>query len=95
MRPQAAINAQLVSRCDILLGLFWTKIGTSTGIAESGTVEEIDQCVASGKPTLLYFSHRKVEILMLIYNHSASKSKCLQEMAVDLIRNTYIADSVK
>ena len=61
VRPQAAINDQLVSRCDILVGLFWTKIGTNTGVAESGAVEEIDQCVAVGKPALLYFSNRPID----------------------------------
>src|ERR1700757_774845 len=42
VRPQDAINRQLVKDCDMLIGLFWTKIGTSTGVAESGTVEEVD-----------------------------------------------------
>ncbi len=61
VRPQEAINQQLVAHCDILVGMFWTKIGTSTGVAESGTVEEIDQCVEAGKPTLLYFSSRPID----------------------------------
>ncbi|MDN3278705.1 hypothetical protein QWJ07_30895 [Frankia sp. RB7] len=61
VRPQAAINEQLVSSADILIGMFWTKLGTSTGVAESGTVEEIDQFVAQGKPALLYFSHRPID----------------------------------
>jgi hypothetical protein len=61
LRPQEAINRQLVQGCDILIGMFWTKIGTSTGVAESGTVEEIDQFVAMGKPTLLYFSSRPID----------------------------------
>lgn len=30
VRPQEAINSQLVRGCDILVGMFWTKIGTST-----------------------------------------------------------------
>lgn len=58
VRPQGAINAQIVQPCDILIGLFWTKLGTSTGVAESGTVEEIDQFVEQQKPALLYFSDR-------------------------------------
>jgi hypothetical protein len=41
--------------------MFWTKIGTGTGVAESGTVEEIDQFVAVGKPALLYFSSRPID----------------------------------
>ena len=61
VRPQEAINRQLVSNCDILLGMFWTKLGTSTGVAESGTVEEIDQFVAAGKPAMLYFSSRPID----------------------------------
>jgi hypothetical protein len=61
VRPQEAINSQLVRDGDILVGMFWTKIGTSTGVAESGTVEEIDQFVASGKPALLYFSSRPID----------------------------------
>src|SRR2546422_8668652 len=61
VRPQGAINDQLVRECDILVGMFWTKIGTSTGVAESGTVEEIDQFVAAGKPALLYFSSRPID----------------------------------
>src|SRR5713101_9911205 len=61
VRPQEAINRQLVRECDILIGMFWTKIGTSTGVAESGTVEEIDQFVGAGKPALLYFSSRAID----------------------------------
>jgi len=60
IRPQQAISEQLVSKCDILIGMFWTKFGTDTGVAESGTVEEIDQFVAAGKPAMLYFSNRPV-----------------------------------
>ena len=55
-----AVEAKLVDHCDILLGMFWTKLGTSTGVAESGTVEEIDQFVAAKKPALLYFSERPI-----------------------------------
>jgi hypothetical protein len=60
VRPQAAINEQLVDRCDILVGMFWTRLGTRTGIAASGTVEEIDRFVSAGKPAMLYFSRREV-----------------------------------
>lgn len=61
VRPQDAINRSLVARCDILVGLFWTRIGTPTGVADSGTVEEIDQFVANGRPAMLYFSSRPVD----------------------------------
>jgi hypothetical protein len=61
VRPQEAINDQLVQTSDILIGMFWTKLGTNTGIAESGTVEEIDQFVAAAKPAMLYFSRRPID----------------------------------
>jgi hypothetical protein len=61
VRPQDAINRQLVVECDLLVGMFWTKLGTSTGVAESGTVEEIDQFVGSNRPAMLYFSHRPID----------------------------------
>lgn len=61
VRPQQAINEQLVDKSDLLIGMFWTRLGTSTGVADSGTVEEIERFVAAGKPALLYFSGRPIE----------------------------------
>jgi hypothetical protein len=61
IRPQEAINRQLVGSSDLLVGMFWTKLGTNTGVAESGTVEEVDQFVSAGKPALLYFSGRPID----------------------------------
>jgi len=60
-RPQEIINQQLLINADLLIGIFWTRIGTPTGKAISGTVEEIDEHIKSGKPTMLYFSDRKIE----------------------------------
>jgi hypothetical protein len=61
IRPQGAINRQLVETSDLLIGMFWTKLGTGTGVAQSGTVEEIDQFVSAGKPAMLYFSSRPID----------------------------------
>jgi hypothetical protein len=58
--PQTAINRQLVDRCDLLIGMFWTRLGTRTRVAASGTVEEIERFIAQDKPAMLYFSDRKV-----------------------------------
>lgn len=54
--PQEIINNQVLERCDLLVGVFWTRIGTPTSNYASGTVEEIEKHMASGKPTMLYFS---------------------------------------
>lgn len=61
VRPQEAINRQLVRPCDLLIGLFWTRFGANSGVAESGTVEEIDEFVNARKPAMLYFSKRPVD----------------------------------
>ncbi|MDD2917480.1 OST-HTH/LOTUS domain-containing protein [Rhodoferax sp.] len=60
-RPQAIINEQIVKDCDLLVGIFWTRIGTQTGVSVSGTAEEIEQFVAQKKPVMLYFSQTPVD----------------------------------
>ncbi|MBE7492950.1 MAG: hypothetical protein HS108_14510 [Planctomycetes bacterium] len=55
-RPQQVINDQLESKADILVAIFASKLGTPTGRAPSGTVEEITRAASQGKPTLLYFA---------------------------------------
>lgn len=55
-RPQAIINKQILKDCDLLIGVFWTRIGTATGEFASGTVEEIEEHIKANKPVMLYFS---------------------------------------
>jgi hypothetical protein len=59
-RPQGIINRQLVDASDILVGIFWTRLGTPTSEAESGTAEEIERFILAGKPVLIYFSQEPV-----------------------------------
>jgi hypothetical protein len=59
-RPQAILNRQVVDSSDILAGVFWTRLGTPTGEATSGTVEEINRFRAAGKPVALFFSNAPV-----------------------------------
>jgi hypothetical protein len=58
--PQDIINKQVLEDADLLVGIFWTRIGTPTGRAISGTVEEIEEHINSGKPTMLYFSSKPI-----------------------------------
>jgi hypothetical protein len=55
-RPQAIINGQLLKDTDLLVAVFWTRLGSPTGTAPSGTVEEIEEHLAAGKPAMIYFS---------------------------------------
>jgi len=55
-RPQAIINKQIVDEGDFLIAIFGNRLGTPTGQAESGTIEEIERYRKSGKLVALYFS---------------------------------------
>ena len=55
-RPQEIINRQTLDKCDLLVGIFGTRIGTDTGEYDSGTIEEIEVHINSGKPAMIYFS---------------------------------------
>ncbi|QLA15205.1 DUF4062 domain-containing protein [Desulfolutivibrio sulfoxidireducens] len=55
-KAQNIINKTLLRDCDLLVGVFWTRIGTKTDRYESGSVEEIENHISSTKPTMLYFS---------------------------------------
>lgn len=59
-RPQEVINKQILQQCDLLIAVFWTRIGSPTGEAASGTVEEIEEHIKAGKPAMIYFSSAPV-----------------------------------
>jgi hypothetical protein len=59
-KAQAVINSQVLERCDLLIAIFWTRLGTPTGEFASGTVEEIERHIKSGKSAMIYFSNEPV-----------------------------------
>lgn len=59
-RPQEIINSQILKNSDLLVAIFWTRIGTPTGKSASGTVEEIEEHVQAGKLAMVYFSSAPV-----------------------------------
>jgi hypothetical protein len=59
-RPQAVINEQALDASDILVAVFRSRFGTPTGVADSGTEEEIRRSIAAGRPVMLYFCEREV-----------------------------------
>ncbi|MDR3571305.1 MAG: hypothetical protein P4L81_03855 [Candidatus Pacebacteria bacterium] len=60
-RPQEVINRAIVDECDLLVGIFWTRIGSPSGVADSGTIEEIDRVGKAKKPIMLYFSRVEID----------------------------------
>ncbi len=59
-RPQESINEIILDQSDILVAIFWKKVGTPTGEFNSGTIEEIEKHVDAGKPTMIYFSSANI-----------------------------------
>lgn len=57
-RPQDIINKQIVIGSDILIAVFGLRLGSPTGEAKSGTVEEIQTFMQMGKPVMVYFSNK-------------------------------------
>jgi hypothetical protein len=47
-RPQGSLNQQLVEGADVVVALFWHRLGSPTGEEESGTIEEIKKAHDAG-----------------------------------------------
>lgn len=81
--PQTLLNGQLASKSDMLIGIFGAKVGTPTDRAQSGTIEEIEEHVKSGKPVMLFFRKQNdtstpaSEIEKLQTFKSSVKDQCL------------------
>jgi hypothetical protein len=80
-RAQGVINKQVLKNADLLIGIFWTRIGTPTGRAISGTVEEIEEHINAQKPAMLYFSTKPA---------SLDKVDTEQYEAVKILKNEYL-----
>jgi len=46
----------------MLIGAFWTRLGSPTGVEDSGTVEEIKWFLKQEKPVMLYYSKKPVDM---------------------------------
>lgn len=68
--PQDLIDEQIVKDADLVLAVFWHRIGTPTPKAISGTVQEITHFVEAGKEASLYFSQAA-----LPFNHDSEQLK--------------------
>lgn len=54
--PQSIIDRRILKDADLVVGMFWTRLGTPTASYASGAVEEIEEHLKAGKPAMLYFS---------------------------------------
>jgi hypothetical protein len=88
-RPQGIINEQIVKECDLLVGVFWTRIGTNTGAAISGTAEEIEQFVKMKKPVMLYFSQNPIAPDKIDLGQFSVLKKFKEKMRMEGLTETY------
>lgn len=54
--PQDVLNEQIVDDADLVIALFWGRVGTPTATAPGGAVEELRRHIKAGKPAMVYFS---------------------------------------
>ncbi len=81
--PQPPINRHLVDPCDFAIGIFWTRIGTTTKVAPGGAVEEIERMLKARKPVMLYFSDAPVPRAKMDYEQMAQVDKFRASMQLD------------
>jgi len=91
-RALEVINKLVTDKADLLVGIFWNRIGTKTGDFESGTIEEIERHIEKGKPAMLYFSNAPVKMESVDKNQYEKlmkfKSRCLEKGLVDTFDST-------
>lgn len=59
---QDSLNEQIIHASDVLISLFWTRLGTPTATSASGTVEELQAFIDTDKPVALYFSQKRANL---------------------------------
>ncbi|WP_191978876.1 hypothetical protein [Paucilactobacillus vaccinostercus] len=60
-KPQDLLNHQIVDNCDATIALFGSRFGTPTDRFGSGTEEEIERMIESGKQVFMYFVEEPVD----------------------------------
>lgn len=88
-RPQEIINKQVLENSDLLVGIFWKRIGTPTGKFVSGTVEEIEKHIKAGKPAMLYFSDKTVSSDGVDYDQYEKLTKFKEEYRKKALVESY------
>lgn len=64
-QAQDLLNGQIVKTSDMAIAVFWTKFGEPTKYFGSGTEEEIEYMISSGKQVFLYFLDKPIPPSMI------------------------------
>ncbi len=76
---QDVINKDLVATCDVLIGVFWTRLGSPTANDRSGTVEEIRRFAQSNRPAAIFFKSGNMPM-----SHDAEQYRLLREFEAEV-----------
>ena len=62
---QELLNKQFIYESDMIICIFWGRMGTPTEKYESGTAEELQEAIIAGKQVFLYFSNASNKLVVL------------------------------
>jgi hypothetical protein len=88
-RPQELINKYLGDKSDLLIAIFWSKLGSPTGKEESGTVEEIKEFKDAGKLAMVYFCKRAIPQELIDHEQLSKLHAFRKEIEALGIYNTF------
>jgi hypothetical protein len=98
-RPQGVINGQVIDDSDIIVAVFWSRLGTPTGVANSGTEEEIRRSMKLRRKVMVYFSDlepipanadkRQLERLWIFRQELQSAGLCWKFSSRDQFRREF------
>ena len=91
VRPQEAINKQVVDSADLVVGLFWAKIGSETGKEISGTIEEIKRAAKNGKDVMIYFSKRGIDPSQIDIEQLQALNKFKEEVYKNALVENFVS----
>jgi hypothetical protein len=92
-RPQGSLNEQLVDESDAVLAIFWSRLGTPTGEAESGTQEEIERAHENGAYVAILRCEREVDPTSLDGEQVARLQAFLDELQPQSLMLPYRDDA--
>jgi len=88
-RPQALLNRQVVDKCDIMVGIFNARFGSPTGVADSGTEEEIRRSIKRRKKVMVYFANLPAPKRIKARNEFERIEKFKAKLGRNAIYHTY------
>lgn len=79
LHPQTILNRQIVQDCDCAVAVFWSRLGTPTAKADSGSLEEIKEVQSQGGQVLVYVCKRDIPQSQLDTDQLTKLNKALDE----------------